>query len=159
MKTLKVVVVAMAMICGSSPALISEEAASSPLIGTWKMKEKIGSSWFTDYITITSVDGKGYIKGRNEYGTPLAGYAANGVAFVTISYADYYCDSYYWNYTQPSAFAKHMGVYSYLYDFQSAWHVMFAAKNSSTPAALTPDSAAQVEEERWKAEEDGRRCD
>lgn len=125
--------------------------SASPLIGTWTMKEKIGSKWFTDTIKVTAVRSTGYITAQDQYGSSVKGYAYNGVAFLADVAEDYFMDSYYWSYTSPTKFAKHMSVISYVYDFQSSWDVMTATKKTANTAESVPHFTSKAEEDQAKA--------
>lgn len=123
-----------------------------PLIGTWTMKEKIGSKWFTDTIRITSVTSAGFITAQDQYGSSVKGYTYNGVAFLADVAEDYFMDSYYWSYTSPMKFAKHMGVIDYYYEHQSSWNVLIATKKAATEPDAAPQFVSKLDEDRAKIE-------
>ncbi len=124
-------------------------AGTHPLVGTWTMKEKIGSKWFTDYITVKSVDSLGRVVAVDQYGSAVQGYVSGPTVFLADVNEDYYMDSYYFDYSTRK-FSKHMGVFSYYYDFQSAWHTLTVTKSKTVK--LIPEFTCRAEESARKAE-------
>ena len=116
---------------------VSAVFAVHPLIGKWKFSEVIGGVRFYDYLTITAVNTTTKKVSANITGLSswkFTGYYNGNIVFIVDTKTDYYMDGYYFTFQGTPSFKKHLGINSFIYDFESAWHSLTATKLSSSTA-------------------------